>query len=186
MNTSHGFEMGQAPGPDREPDPDRYRLQLSEQADKATALSGYWMVHLVDGGLCAICRNQGRFVSMVTGRKMFCICPNGRGLREMAAWAAASFTGFCYGKLVGGWDSEAEAKTAMTEHVHTCPQGEMPWADPVEWIFGDGADPVTGEQVVGPNLVSLRWSGMAGPSDKGQQPTPLIMVKLPYRPGATQ
>ena len=50
--------------------------------DTNNVLGEYWADHLVDGGLCAICVNTGMFASAVTGQRMFCVCPNGRGLRE--------------------------------------------------------------------------------------------------------
>lgn len=43
-------------------------------------LDDYWTAHLVDEGLCAICCNRGTFTSQVSGREMFCLCPNGRTL----------------------------------------------------------------------------------------------------------
>jgi hypothetical protein len=40
----------------------------------------------------------------------------------------------CYGKTVADYDSEADAKAALTEHIQeTCPEGSMPWAKPIRW-----------------------------------------------------
>lgn len=52
----------------------------------------------------------------------------------------------CYGKPIADYETEADAKAALTEHIQqSCPSGSMPWANPIKWHRIDATHPVTGE-----------------------------------------
>ena len=46
----------------------------------------------------------------------------------------------CSGNRVDEFDDLDEALKAGGEHIRACPQGAMPWADPVEWTVIDQPD----------------------------------------------
>lgn len=50
----------------------------------AIGLTRWWRENLVDEGRCAVCANTGIFKSAVSGRSLFCLCPNGRGVAQLA------------------------------------------------------------------------------------------------------
>lgn len=39
----------------------------------------------------------------------------------------------CYGEPFGQRLSLQVAMAVMVDHIHACPHGAMPWAEPVEW-----------------------------------------------------
>lgn len=66
---------------------------LTETAEEI--LTEYWLDHYVSGpsGLCVLCGNSGKVDTRATaispagvpaGRITFCICPNGRAMREVS------------------------------------------------------------------------------------------------------
>lgn len=40
---------------------------------------------------------------------------------------------YCYRKKFADCCDLDSARQAMERHIRACPEGEMPWADPVEW-----------------------------------------------------
>lgn len=64
--------------------------------------------------------------------------PCGCCAADVEAWPGWELT--CYGTRVDEFDDIDAALKAGDAHIRACPQGAMPWADPVQWHVSDRDD----------------------------------------------